>query len=140
MSKQQRLSLADAYQLAARHYAAGDLREAETVGRQILQHVPDQPQTLHLLSVIAFQRDRVEEAARLAQAAVDAHDGDANFHIALAMAHKACGRIDAAVSSYGRALELDANHAGALNNLSNLLRETGAHDQAIAMARRAVAA
>jgi len=57
-----RMTLADALNLALQHHRAGRLTEAENIYRQVLAHLPDHPDALHLLGVVCQQHGRGDEA------------------------------------------------------------------------------
>ena len=63
---------------------------------------------------------------------------DAVFHCNLGIALKAQGKLDEAVASYRRALELKPNFPVAHNNLGNLFKDQGKPDEAVACYRRAL--
>jgi len=52
------LSVEEALRIARQHHKAGQLAQAETLYRQILQQQPNHPDALHLLGVIAYQAGR----------------------------------------------------------------------------------
>ena len=58
-------SLADIFQTAQRHFAAGELSQTEILCRSILTQNPYEPDALHMLGVIADRADKKEEAVRL---------------------------------------------------------------------------
>lgn len=83
-----------------------------------------------LLPIAAYKALLLVEASLLQDA-----DGAANLGIAA----EACGDLDKARMAYGRALELDARHVRALNNLALLAAQAREWDDAIAKARLCVA-
>ncbi len=56
-----------------------------------------------------------------------------------ALAYQQSGKNEAAIAAYRKLLALDASHAGALTNLTSLLRRTGDRDGALRLFERAVA-
>ena len=50
-----RMSLEEAYAVAIQHHKQGRFADAEAIYRQILSVQPDQPDTLHMLGLLAHQ-------------------------------------------------------------------------------------
>ena len=92
-STQQTLTLQQALDLAVQHQNAGDLTQAESIYRQILEADPDQPQALHLLGVIAHQRGESEQAVTLIEKALSINPTYADAHSNLGNALKALSLI-----------------------------------------------
>ena len=63
--EQQVLTLQQSLDLALQHHAAGELGKAEDIYQQILQSDPNHPIALHLLGVIAHQREDNDTAVDL---------------------------------------------------------------------------
>ncbi len=70
----------------------GQLDRAEACYRSVLERIPGHPDALHLLGLIAHQKNRSEEAVRLIRRAVDAKPGIALFHLNLAVVLQALER------------------------------------------------
>ena len=49
------LTIEQAFQIAVQHHQAGRLSQAEQLYRQILAQMPNHPDALHLLGVVAHQ-------------------------------------------------------------------------------------
>lgn len=117
----QAMSIDDALGFALRHHQAGNLDVAESVYRQILGFQPDNPETLHLLGVVALQRGRREEAVTLIGRAVKVKPGFADAHSNLGNALRELGRLAEAEQSYRKAIALNSRFAMAHYNLGNVL-------------------
>jgi protein O-GlcNAc transferase len=113
--------LDDAVQL----HLSGRLDEAESAYRRILSNQPDNPDALHLLGVIAYQRKRHEEAIDLITRAVALGNKVPEYRNNLGNAYLAQGLLDEAEACYRKALKLNPKYSDAHNNLGNALKEEG---------------
>ncbi len=114
----------------ARHQA-GDLDQARSLYRQILQIVPAQPDALHMLGVAEFQNRNFTEAARLIDDARKLQPENALIHFNLGNAMRALGRLPQAVIAFREAVRLQPDHVEALKNLGNALKEQNLMAEAI---------
>ncbi len=87
-------------------HRTGDLARAADIYRQVLATVPDQPDALHLLGVVALQQDRFEDAIRSISAAIAVRPDMPAFHSNLANAWRKAGAYDRAIASCDKALAL----------------------------------
>jgi tetratricopeptide (TPR) repeat protein len=120
------------------HHQAGRRDQAEALYRKVLRKVPDHPDGLHLLGVIAYERGRAQRAVQLISRALAASPGLADGHLNLGNAFLALGRLDDAAASYRAVLELKPDSGQAHCNLSLVLNSQGAFEEALASALRAV--
>jgi len=123
---------------AFQRHKQGDLRYANGVYRQALSQNPDHPAALHYLGLIAQQTGRSDEAATLIARSIAINPADPRAHIHLGQIQIALKDTAAATRSFERALELDPDNVGALNNLANVVRVRDLR-QAVALYRRALA-
>jgi protein O-GlcNAc transferase len=126
--------LDDAVQL----HLGGKLDEAESAYRRILSNQPDNPDALHLLGVIAYQRKRHEEAIDLITRAVALGSKVPEYRNNLGNAYLAQGRFDEAEACYRKALKLNPKYADALNNIGNVLKEKGKLQESVRAYRMAL--
>ncbi|HET7410040.1 MAG TPA: tetratricopeptide repeat protein [Paracoccaceae bacterium] len=117
----------------------GDLAAAEAAYRGILADQPDQPDALHFLGLLRFQRGEADEAIRLIRQSLDRQPANPSAHTNLGNILKLLDRREEAAEAYIAALELDGGHADALNNLGIMLRAAERYPQAIELLRQAVA-
>lgn len=138
MSQETELTPQQALQLAIERHRGGDFATAETIYRQILAAMPQQPDALHLLAVACRQQGRLDEAlpmfARCVELTPDNPDLRGNYGEALT----AAGDPAAAERQLREALKRSPRHVQALNNLGLALQAQGKMEQAIAAGRRAV--
>ena len=116
-------SIDDALQAAAHHHEAGRLREAEGIYRRILARVPDDPDALHLLGLVALQRGDPGRAADLLGRAVEVRPDEAAYRASLADAHAALGKLDRAVEGYreARAVSVEAIRRSSASSVTEQL-------------------
>jgi len=117
-------------QLATKSHQAGDLARAERLYRQVLHHQPGHSNALHLLGVIAAQREHHDEAITLIQQAITRNPQIANFHNSLGNVFYSQKQFRQAQACYQRVIQLEPHFFEAYNNLGNVLRELGELAQA----------
>jgi tetratricopeptide (TPR) repeat protein len=130
---------AETLRRAAAHHRRGELPEAATLYRQVLDAQPDNFDALHLTGVIMQQRGRFEEALALIDAALAVHAKSAAAHGNRGLVLAALGRHAEALAAYDRALTLRPDYPEALNNRGNTLRALGRAEAALADFARAIA-
>lgn len=123
---------------AIEFHREGRLQEAEAGYREVLRRRPQEPTSLHMLGVLAYQAGRYDRSIALIEQARRHAPGDAGLHTNLGSALQAAGRLDEAVASYQRALGINPDFALACNNLGNALRLQGRMDESVAAFRRAL--
>jgi len=132
------MSLDEAIRYAVELHRGRQLDGAETLYRRILAVAPEQPDVLHFLGLLHFQRGQPDEAVALIGRAIEAQPDYPDFHSNLGNVFTALGRVAGAADSYARALALDPQRADFHNNLGVLLRVTGNPLEAEAEFRRAI--
>lgn len=126
------------FKRAADALAAGKLREAETLSRDLSQHHPDDPDVLHL---IAGMRGRMGDHAGALSAirrALSLRPDDATFNCALGIQLAVSGQLDAALEALQRACSLQPDLAMAWYNLGVLQVRAVRFDEAEASLRKAL--
>ncbi len=118
-------TVAEALRIAIAHQQAGRYALAEQVCRQILAAVPDHPEVLDRLGLIAYAQGRHEPALALIDEALRHAPTLAHLHNHRGMVCRALGRADDAVASYEQALNLIPEAPQTWYNLGNLRREQG---------------
>ena len=130
--------VAETFSAAMAHCRSGRLEEAEAICRDILAAGPPHGPALHMLGVIAYQRDRCEEAVELIRRALASDPHQPHFHNTLGEILRAKGELDAAEACYREAVRLQPGYAEAYNNLGIALGAQGRSDEAVAAFERAV--
>ncbi|MFZ4791775.1 MAG: tetratricopeptide repeat protein [Candidatus Competibacteraceae bacterium] len=115
----------------------GQLTEAETLYRQVLQRNPQQVEALHFLGVLAAQRDQHEPAADLIRRALELNPQYADAWNNLGNVLTALKQPEEAADAYRRTIELSPAHVGAYGNLGVILTQLGQIEEAIAACRQA---
>jgi tetratricopeptide (TPR) repeat protein/2-polyprenyl-3-methyl-5-hydroxy-6-metoxy-1,4-benzoquinol methylase len=132
-------SIPNAIRAAVEHYHAGRFAQAETLARQVLQMVPDQPDALHLLGLMAYQVGTNHVAVELLTKAIHNKPSDPDYHLDLGNALQAQGSFEEAIRCYRQALALNPDFGEAHNNLGTVFQRVGKLDLAIASYRKALA-
>lgn len=122
---------------ALESHRAGNLTEAETIYKKILQIAPHCADALQLLGAIEHQRGHHENAVIFFRQAI-ASDASAPVFGNLGLALHAMGKFDEAVESYSQALVLEPGFAQAHNNLGNALQALGKNEAAFESYQRAL--
>jgi protein O-GlcNAc transferase len=118
-------------ELALQHHHAGRLAEAEAIYRQILARQPDHADALHLLGVIAHQREQHQLAVELIGQAIVINPQKAIYHNNLGLTLMSQNRIAAAIGAYQAALRIEPGNAYVHNNMGVALEADGQVDAAI---------
>ncbi len=113
--------------LSAMYDRLGHRDAAERHARMAVEADPRDPEALTTLARVLAQADTgdLDEALRLAEAAVAAAPDRAAGHATLGLVHQVAGRGDLAEKSYRAALALDPGHAMAWLGLLNMPRLEG---------------
>jgi predicted O-linked N-acetylglucosamine transferase (SPINDLY family) len=128
----------DLFEKGLQLHQAGELPQAETIYRQVLDVDPDHADANQLLGVIANQTGNYETAAKLISKAIRKNPLVADYHSNLGNALKSLSRLDDAVDSYNKAIVMNPDLAVAHNNLGNTFQELGQPDKAVASYRKAL--
>jgi 2-polyprenyl-3-methyl-5-hydroxy-6-metoxy-1,4-benzoquinol methylase/Flp pilus assembly protein TadD len=93
--------------------------------RQIVSLNPDLPEVWLYLGMALQRQNRLEEAESALQSALRLNPGLVDGHYQLGIVQQSLGRNDAAIASYGRALDGVSDRAPVLFNLSVLYQDQG---------------
>lgn len=119
-------------------HRAGRRPEADEHYRRVLAAVPNHPDALHLLGLLAHEEGRAIAALELIDRASAAEPMRAAYHRHAGLALLALGRIDAAVARLRRAIRLRPDDAEAHNHLGTALHELGRSAEAFASFKEAL--
>jgi predicted O-linked N-acetylglucosamine transferase (SPINDLY family) len=133
------MNLHDALMLAVQHQTAGRLAEAETIYRRILAAVPNAPDPLHLLGVLAVQTGRVRDGESLIRQAIAADPRVPHYYNSLGLALGAQYRSEEAIAAFQQATRLAPNLAEPIGNLGMALMHLGRLEESIRQFRAALA-
>src|SRR3954447_25905141 len=102
---------------AVQLHQGGHLDAARGLYEDVLRIVPEQPDALHLLGVLALQSGRPADAVLRIRRAVKRRPDSAVYHCNLGVALQAVGQVTHARASLERAAALDPRNVDALFNL-----------------------
>ncbi|MBF0587525.1 MAG: tetratricopeptide repeat protein [Magnetococcales bacterium] len=125
------VTLKEALEMAVQHHRAGELNQAETLYRQILNADPRQADALHLLGVIAHQAEQLDQAERLMKQALESQPDMIGVNGNLGGVYWDRGLLDAAIRCYEAELCLQPNDMGMLNNLAVALTQQERAEEAL---------
>lgn len=123
---------------AARH-TAGQLDQAEAAYRKVLKRVPNQPDALHLLGVVAHERGRPARAIQLINQALRVKPQFPEALTNLARVQRAMGDRQGALASARRAVELAPRLPEAQIQLGRSLLDAPDYQAAAAACEAAIA-
>lgn len=118
-------SVPHALQTAMAQHHAGQLSQAETLYKQILQVMPNQADALHLLGLIAKQKGDLSSAAQLMRKALLQKPDYVEAHVNLGATLQDLEQFNEAADCYRKALTLRPNYAEAHSNLGVVLKMQG---------------
>jgi protein O-GlcNAc transferase len=133
------IAIEQTMRVAADHYRAGRLRDAETACRQILADHPDHADSLFLSGVIHGLAGRTELATTLIRQAVAAAPNNADYRRNLGILLQKQGQLDEAIGCFQQTIALRPLDADAHFNLANAWSDKGEADKAIECLERALA-
>jgi Flp pilus assembly protein TadD len=131
-------TLREAFQLSEQALSDGNLPGAQSIFKQILQTVPDEPHAVNGLGVVAFRSGRLTEAEDHHRRAIALRPDNPTFHSNLYLVYYQQGRLAEAIACCRRALELDPNSSMLHGHLGVGLKADGQFEPAVASLRRAL--
>ncbi len=125
-----------ALQTAMAQHQAGNIVLAESLYKQVLQTLPNQPDALHLLGLIAKQKGDLKTAAQLMRKALNFNPNYVEAYVNLGATLQEQAQFDAAADSYRKALALRPNYAEVHSNLGVVLKaQENLHESAASFIR-----
>jgi predicted TPR repeat methyltransferase len=126
------LTLPEAIAVAIQLHQDGELDEAETLYRRVLDAAPEYPDALHFLGVLLHHRDRSDAAIELIERSIALDPARAGRYNNLGNVLVERGRLEDATTAYRRSVEIEPGNADAHNNLGALLKAQGRIDESAA--------
>ena len=108
----------------------GHYQEAKKSYEEILAIIPDHPDALHLLGLIAYHCAQYGDAIQLISRAIANHPSRCSYYNSLGLVWFALQEPLKAIENYKKALQLDPSYADACYNLANTLKGQGNFDAA----------
>ncbi|MDZ4852575.1 MAG: tetratricopeptide repeat protein [Pirellulaceae bacterium] len=112
-------------QRALKYFQAGELAESEKIYRRIVQINSQEPTALHMLGIIAFQRQEYGKAIEWITKAIFVSPSNADFYSNLGLVLQSHGQLESARNALARSLSLQPNSPEAQNNYGNVLKDLG---------------
>ncbi len=126
-------------QLPSNLFLRGEQAAAFDLARRIEAKINTDPQSLLALATFYLSVEQPDEAARLIELSLR-YAETATSRVALGAARRLNLQLDASITEYKRALELDATSASARRALADLYRATGKPAEAITLYEAQLAA
>ena len=124
-------SLSETLQSAVQHHQTGELDRAERLYRDIIRLDPQHSDALHLLGLVAHQRNNSRTAVDYITRAISINDSFPPYHGNLAAAYIALGQYEDAKESYRRAAAIAPEYFETQFSLGDLYFKEGSFDEAI---------
>ncbi len=125
-----------ALQTAMTQHQAGNLPAAEALYKQVLQALPNQPDALHLLGLIAKQKGDLKTAAQLMRKALAVNPNYVEAYVNLGATLQEQNNLSDAADCYRKALALRPNYAEVHSNLGVVLKaQENLHESAASFVR-----
>ncbi len=118
---------------------AGRYREAEGLYRQALALAPNQHEALHLLGLVLYRQNRINEATDCLTAAIEQQPSLPLYWFNLGVVSQKFPGQQEAIKAYRQAIALNPRYLEAHLNLGNVLRDRGSLQEAVAAYRQALA-
>jgi tetratricopeptide (TPR) repeat protein len=125
------MTIDQAIQLGLQHHQAGRLTEAESVYREVLRQVPNHPDALHLLGMVARRSGRPELALDLIQRAISANPSSADYRGNLGLVLLDQSKFEQAIAAFQQAIRLRPDFAQAWCNLGSAYSAQGKSQAAV---------
>ncbi len=136
----QAMGIEQALDIALRHHQAGSLETAESIYRQVIAFQPHNSRALHLLGVVALQRQNYQAALDFFDRAIAAKPDFAEALSNRGNALRELGRIGEAEASYRKSIAANSTFAMAHYNLGNMLLAGKRFEESAAHFTRALSA
>ena len=125
-----------ALQTAMAQHQAGNLVQAEALYKQVLQTLPNHPDALHLLGLIAKQKGDLKTANQLMRKALTLNPNYVEAYVNLGATLQEQGDLIEAADCYRKALALRPNYAEVHSNLGVVLKaQENLHESAASFVR-----
>jgi len=139
-SQHQAMGIEQALDIALRHHQAGSLDTAESIYRQVIAFQPGNFQALHLLGVVALQRQDYPAALDFFDRAIARKPDFAEAYSNRGNALREMGLPEKAEASYRKAIAINGKFSMAHYNLGNILLASKRFDESAAHFKRALSA
>jgi FkbM family methyltransferase len=132
------MNINESIRLAIEHYRSGNLEQAETICRELLELQSNNAQVLHLLGVIHYLLKKYDSAIHYFRESLSLNPFDAEAYYNCGNAFKDKEQFDEAAAWYKKALQFDPGNPSIYVNLGYVLGEKGDLDEAVQWYREAL--
>lgn len=132
------MDIDEAIKAAFEYFQEGNLRQAETICREILSVSPDNADVLHLLGMIFYERMDYIAAKEYIERSLRIDPSEAYAYFNLANILREERNFDEAISNYQKALRINPDLNDAYYNLGIIFKEKGQISDAVACYEKAV--
>jgi tetratricopeptide (TPR) repeat protein len=123
-------------ELAVVYSTSGDFKSAEGLFQRALG-VRDDATTNYNMATVKIELGKPQDALKYAQRAAEQAPNSALYQYTLGLAYEKTGDIDAAISAYNQAINLDKKYADPRVNLGKIYNNSGFPDKALAILEEA---
>ena len=135
---QRRVTLADALAEISAFERDNKLDEADDLAQRVLKAAPEHPHVLHMAGIVAYRKNRVQEAIERMEKSMELSPNTALYPRNMCEIYRGAGRLDDALRVGHRAVELSPEDSRAYFNLALIHYERLELDEAIAASDRAL--
>jgi predicted O-linked N-acetylglucosamine transferase (SPINDLY family) len=118
-------------------HQSGNLAAASELYQKIIEVAPNNPDTLHLLGVLSYQKGKFEQAVNMIEKAIALSPKSA-YYSNLGNAQIGLGAHEQAVASFEKSLELSPANTNTINNIGAALHELGRWEEEIAYYKQGI--
>lgn len=126
------------FQQALAHHQRGELAQAERLYTAVLVSQPQHFDALHLLGLVALQRNDAQTGLDLIGKAIQVNPASFAAHLNMGNALRTLKRYKDALHSYDQAIAIKPDYADAFNNRGVTLEDLGRYQEALASCERAL--
>jgi tetratricopeptide (TPR) repeat protein len=132
-------NISKVYEQAVSQHRSGNLQEAESLYKKILEQDPNHSDALNLLGLACYKMNRHNEALNFINRAVSLNSKNPAYHFNLGNVYGAAALLEDAVRSFKLAISLNPNYADAYVGLGNTYRAANKLENAEASYKKALA-
>ncbi len=123
--------MAGLFHQAQMHHRAGNLDEAEKLLRYVAATMPNHPDTLHLLGIIAYQRGEYDKAGELIGRAIKLRGSVPFYYGNLGLTLRMQNRLEQAAKCFRMAIKLKPDFVEMRYELAVALCNLGQHEDSV---------
>lgn len=120
-----------ALETSCEHVLKGELVQAESICRQILEVEPDNSEALHVVALILARRNELEGARQAIERAVEINPREAAYLNTYGGIAGLLGERDKAWQLYEQSIQMNPSYSKSYNNMGVMLMEEGKFVEAI---------